>query len=59
MIIEHWRDGELYEKLDFTCKQVGGTIITTLPIGLIELATYDQLRFNKKTLLCLLTTNEP
>lgn len=61
MIVEHWRDGELYERVNLIPNmiQASKTVIITLPVGLIELATYDELRFNKKALLCLLNMNEP
>ncbi|MGA2059120.1 MAG: hypothetical protein ABSG67_01465 [Thermoguttaceae bacterium] len=59
--IEHWRDGELLEKVELTAdiiqRHEDGTACVVIPAGFIELATSDQLRFNCDGLIDLLGEN--
>jgi hypothetical protein len=56
--IEHWRDGELIEKAEFTTGMIerheDGTASVTLPPGFVELATGDELHFDCEGLIELL-----
>ena len=56
--IEHWRDGELIEKVEFATDMIerreDGTGCVEIPAGFIELATGDQLRFDCEGLIDLL-----
>ncbi len=56
--IEHWRDGELFEKVEFTSNMIqrceDGTAYVVIPPGFIELATGDELRFDYEGLAELL-----
>jgi hypothetical protein len=49
MIVEHWREDELFEVIDITDamvrRHVDGSVSVKFPAGLIEIATEDELRF--------------
>jgi hypothetical protein len=56
--IEHWRDDELFEKVEFTADMIvrreDGTACVVILPGFIELATGDELRFDYEGLIDLL-----
>jgi hypothetical protein len=56
--IEHWRDGELIETFAITPDLIkrgdDGTGCITIPPGLVELDTADELRFDRYSLSELL-----
>lgn len=47
--LEHWRDGEILEKVELTAsmfkQRKNGTIVVKMPPGSITLATEDELHF--------------
>lgn len=53
--VEHWRDGEIFEKIelrpDMFQKRSDGSICITLPPGCITLATADELHFDPDGLI--------
>jgi hypothetical protein len=61
--IEHWRDGELIEKVELAADMIerceDGTACVVIPRGLIELATGDQLHFDCGGLIDLLREKRP
>ena len=56
--IEHWRDGEVIEKVEFTGAMIehcdDGTARVVFPPGCIELVTGDELHFDCEGLVELL-----
>jgi hypothetical protein len=64
--IEHWRDGERLEKFTLSPTMIhcdGPVASIVIPAGLFELATTDEIRFNRDGLievliLCRPNTNE-
>jgi hypothetical protein len=56
--IEHWRDGELIERIELTAAVIhhcdDGTAHVVFPPGCIELVTGDELRFDCEGLAELL-----
>jgi hypothetical protein len=59
--IEHWRDGELFEKVEVAANMIqhheDGTACVVIPPGFIELATGDELHFDCEGLIDLLREN--